>query len=196
MRQETRFKFNAYLTQLAKLNGISVDDVSKKFTVEPSVTQTLMNTVQASSAFLQMINILPVAEMKGEKIGVGVTGTIASTTDTSGDKERQTADFTALESNKYECNQINFDFHLTYKRLDLWARFQDFQRRIRDAIVQRQALDFIMAGFNGTARADTSDRSKNPMLQDVAVGWLQKYRNEAPARVMSNITDADRKSVV
>ena len=82
MRQETRFKFNAYLTQLAKLNGISVDDVSKKFTVEPSVTQTLMNTVQASSAFLQMINILPVAEMKGEKIGVGVTGTIASTTDT------------------------------------------------------------------------------------------------------------------
>lgn len=66
MRQETRFKFNAYLTQLAKLNGISVDDVSKKFTVEPSVTQTLMNTVQASSAFLQMINILPVAEMKGE----------------------------------------------------------------------------------------------------------------------------------
>lgn len=195
MRQETRFKFNAYLSQLAKLNGISVDDISKKFTVEPSVTQTLMNTVQASSAFLQMINILPVAEMKGEKIGVGVTGTIASTTDTSGDKERQTADFTALESNKYECNQINFDFHLTYKRLDLWARFQDFQRRIRDAIVQRQALDFIMAGFNGITRADTSDRIKNPMLQDVAVGWLQKYRNEAPARVMSKITDAEGKVV-
>jgi hypothetical protein len=75
-----------------------------------------MNTVQASSAFLQKINIVPVAELKGEKIGVGVTGTIASTTDTAGDKERKTADFTALESNKYECNQINFDFHLTYKR--------------------------------------------------------------------------------
>ena len=27
------------------------------------------------------------------------------------------------------------------------------------------------------------------MLQDVAVGWLQKYRNNAPARVMSKITD-------
>ncbi|ENO5105431.1 P2 family phage major capsid protein, partial [Salmonella enterica subsp. enterica serovar 1,4,[5],12:i:-] len=139
MRQETRFKFNAYLTQLAKLNGISVDDVSKKFTVEPSVTQTLMNTVQASSAFLQMINIFPVDELKGEKIGVGVDGTIASTTDTSGDDERETADFVALESNLYECNQVNFDFHLRYKTLDLWARFQDFQRRIRDAIIQRQA---------------------------------------------------------
>ncbi|EHM7919654.1 P2 family phage major capsid protein, partial [Salmonella enterica subsp. enterica serovar Infantis] len=39
------------------------------------------------------------------------------------------------------------------------------------------------------------DRTKNPMLQDVAVGWLQKYRNEAPTRVMSNITDADGKVV-
>lgn len=124
MRPETRFKFNAYLTRVAELNGISTDDVSKKFTVEPSVTQTLMNKVQESSAFLQTINILPVAEMKGEKIGVGVTGTIASTTDTSGDDERKTADFTALESNKYECDQINFDFHLKYKTLDLWARFQ------------------------------------------------------------------------
>lgn len=48
-----------------------------------------------------------------------------------------------------------------------------------------------MAGFNGVKRAETSDRSSNPMLQDVAVGWLQKYRNEAPARVMSKVTDEE-----
>ena len=38
-----------------------------------------------------------------------------------------------------------------------------------------------MAGFNGVERAETSDRAKIRCLQDVAVGWLQKYRNEAPA---------------
>lgn len=189
MRQETRFKFNAYLSRVAELNGIDPDDVSKKFSVEPSVTQTMMNTVQMSSAFLQKINIVPVDELKGEKIGVGVNGTIASTTDTNSGKERKTADFTALESKKYECDQVNFDFHFKYKKLDLWARFQDFQRRIRDAIIQRQALDFIMAGFNGVERAETSDRAAHPMLQDVAVGWPQKYRNEAPTRVMSKIVD-------
>ncbi|CAM7285748.1 Capsid protein [Escherichia coli] len=48
-----------------------------------------------------------------------------------------------------------------------------------------------MAGFNGVKRAETSDRNSNPMLQDVAVGWLQKYRNEAPARVMSKVTDEE-----
>lgn len=66
MRQETRFKFNAYLSRVAELNGIDAGDVSKKFTVEPSVTQTLMNTMQESSDFLTRINIVPVSEMKGK----------------------------------------------------------------------------------------------------------------------------------
>lgn len=159
MRQETRFKFNAYLSRVAELNGIDAGDVSKKFTVEPSVTQTLMNTMQESSDFLTRINIVPVSEMKGEKIGIGVTGSIASTTDTAGGTERQPKDFSKLASNKYECDQINFDFYIRYKTLDLWARYQDFQLRVRNAIIKRQSLDLIMAGFNGVRRAETSDRN-------------------------------------
>lgn len=189
MRKETRFKFNAYLTQVAKINGVEVETLSKKFSVEPSVTQSLMDVVQESSEFLTRINIVPVAEITGEKIGVGVTGSIASTTDTASGKERETEDFANLESRQYKCEQMNFDFHIRYNTLDLWARFQDFQIRLRNAIAKRQALDYIMAGFNGVKRAATSDRSKNPLLQDVAVGWLQKYRDEAPKRVMSQITD-------
>ncbi|MCP2005004.1 UNVERIFIED_ORG: P2 family phage major capsid protein [Buttiauxella agrestis ATCC 33320] len=191
MRAQTRFKFNAYLTQVAKLNNIDAGDMTKKFSVDPSVTQTLMDTMQESSDFLTRINMVPVAEMKGEKIGVGVSGSIASTADTASGDERKTEDFTALESNKYECDQVNFDFHIRFRTLDLWARFQDFQLRIRNAIIKRQSLDLMMAGFNGIKRAPTSDRSKNPLLQDVAVGWLQKYRNEAPARVMNKHTAED-----
>jgi hypothetical protein len=86
----------------------------------------------------------------------------------------------------------NFDYHLKYNKLDLWARFQDFQIRIRNAIIKRQALDYITIGFNGVSRAATSDRAQNPLLQDVAVGWLQKYRNDVPERVMSSVTDDDR----
>ena len=78
MRKDTRFKFNAYLSRVAELNGVDTDDVAKKFTVEPSVTQTLMTTLQASSAFLTKINIVPVDELKGEKVGVGVNGPMTS----------------------------------------------------------------------------------------------------------------------
>ncbi|MFJ5396504.1 phage major capsid protein, P2 family [Pectobacterium parvum] len=191
MRKETRFKFNAYMTQLAALNGVEVETLSKKFSVEPSVTQALMEVVQESSDFLTRINIVPVAELTGEKIGLGVSGSVASTTDTSSGDERETADLMSLEARQYKCEQMNFDFHIRYNTLDLWARFQDFQLRLRNAIAKRQSLDYIMAGWHGVKRAATSDRAKNPLLQDVAVGWLQKYRNESAKRVMGRVVAED-----
>ncbi|EEN1041996.1 phage major capsid protein, P2 family [Salmonella enterica] len=190
MRKDTRFKFNQYLSRIAELNGIEVSDLNKKFTVEPSVTQTLFDKIQQSSSFLKLINMVTVGELTEEKVGIDVTGSIASTADTDGGVERKTADFAKMDAYRYFCHPVNFDYHLKYNKLDLWARFQDFQIRIRNAIIKRQALDYITIGFNGVSRAATSDRSKNPLLQDVAVGWLQKYRNDAPERVMSSITDA------
>ncbi|HDU6290930.1 TPA: phage major capsid protein, P2 family [Klebsiella aerogenes] len=191
MRKDTRFKFNQYLSRIAELNGIEVSDLDKKFTVEPSVTQTLFDKIQQSSSFLKLINMVPVSELTEEKVGIDVTGTIASTTDTAGGVERKTADFGKLDAYRYFCHPVNFDYHLKYGKLDLWARFQDFQIRIRNAIIKRQALDYITIGFNGVSRAATSDRAQNPLLQDVAVGWLQKYRNDAAERVMSSIIDDD-----
>lgn len=191
MRKETRFKFNQYMSRIAELNGVEVADLNKKFNVEPSVTQTLFEKIQQSSSFLKLINMVTVGELTEEKVGIDVTGTIASNADTANGVERKTADFSKLDAYRYFCNPVNFDYHLTYNKLDLWARYQDFQIRIRNAIIKRQALDYITIGFNGVSRAATSDRKQNPLLQDVAVGWLQKYRNDAPERVMSSITDAD-----
>ncbi|MCN2137976.1 phage major capsid protein, P2 family [Escherichia coli] len=191
MRKDTRFKFNQYLSRIAELNGVEVADLNKKFNVEPSVTQTLFDKIQQSSSFLKLINMVTVGELTEEKVGIDVTGTIASTADTDGGVERKTADFGKMDAYRYFCHPVNFDYHLKYNKLDLWARFQDFQIRIRNAIIKRQALDYITIGFNGVSRAATSDRAQNPLLQDVAVGWLQKYRNDAPERVMSSVTDDD-----
>lgn len=62
MKKNTRFAFNAYLTQLAKLNGVPVEELSSKFNVEPSVAQTLEDTIQQSAAFLTQINVVGVSE--------------------------------------------------------------------------------------------------------------------------------------
>ncbi|EPQ1332392.1 phage major capsid protein, P2 family [Serratia marcescens] len=191
MRKQTRFKFNAFMSRLAELNGVATGDLDKKFSVEPSVTQTIMTRVQDSSTFLTRINIVPVKEMKGEKVGLGVSGSIASTTDTAGGDERETADFASRDAEGYFCQQVNYDFHIRYNTLDLWARYQDFQTRLRDAIVERQALDRIMIGFNGTHRAKTSNRVKFPLLQDIGPGWLQKYRENAPGSVMNKVVGED-----
>jgi P2 family phage major capsid protein len=186
MRTQTRQQFDAYAQQVATLNGIN--NVATKFAVEPSVQQTLETRMQESSAFLSQINIVGRTEQQGEKIGLGVGGPIASTTDTV-TKDRETIDPVDLDNQTYFCTQTNSDTHLRYARLDAWAKFPDFQTRIRDSILRRQALDRIMIGFNGTSRAATSDRDVNPLLQDVNKGWLQKYRENATARVLATGKD-------
>lgn len=182
MRNETRLEFTAYAAAVAQLSGVA--NAADKFTVAPSVQQKLETRMQASSDFLQRINIVPVTEQQGEKLGLGTTGTIAGTTDTT-QKDRAAIDPTDLVGNKYNCQQINFDTALRYAKIDMWAKFPDFQTKIRDAIIKQQARDRIMIGFNGVSRAATSNRATNPLLQDVGKGWLQKYREEAAERVMS-----------
>ncbi|WP_193092413.1 phage major capsid protein, P2 family [Halomonas colorata] len=181
MRNDTRKAFNKFKTRLAQLNG--VDNTGDHFSVEPSVQQTLESKMQESSQFLRSINVIGVDEIKGEKIGMGVSGPIAGRTNVE-EKDRKTRSVTDLSSQQYECVSTEFDTHIPWARLDAWARFPDFQARIRNLIIQRQALDRIMIGFNGTNAAVETDPVANPLLQDVNKGWLQQYRDNSPERVL------------
>ncbi|MBQ4864616.1 phage major capsid protein, P2 family [Pseudoalteromonas sp. MMG013] len=193
MKNTTRTAYLAFCVQIATLN--SVESAETKFTVAPTVQQTLESKMQESSEFLAQINIVPVEESEGEKLGLGINTPIAGTTDTT-QKDRVPIDPTNIDAHGYKCTQTNFDTALRYPKIDMWAKFQDFQTRIRDAILKRQALDRIMIGFNGRTRAASSDRALNPLLQDVNVGWLEKIRQFAPERHMSEVVDASGKIVI
>jgi len=194
MRNDTRLQYNAYTAQVAQLNG--VESVAATFAVEPTTQQRLETRIQESSEFLNQINVIGVDELKGQKVGLGVSGTIAGRTDTSGGQKRQPRNVAALDGNSYECAKTDFDTGIPYALLDAWSRFPDFQNRLRDAIVKRQALDRLMIGFNGTSVAATTNRATNPLLQDVNKGWLQQYRENAPARVMSDAGAVDGKVTI
>ncbi|WP_409027697.1 phage major capsid protein, P2 family [Janthinobacterium sp. SUN098] len=181
MKKQTRQVFGQYETRLGQLND--TDNVAKTFSVTPSVQQKLENKMQESSEFLSKVNIIGVGEQEGEKLGLGVSGPIASRTNTK-DKERETRDLSTMDSSKYRCEQTNFDTHLSYAKLDAWAKFQDFQSRVANAILTRQALDRIVIGFNGVKVMATTDLAANPLLQDVNKGWLQHLREQAPERVL------------
>jgi P2 family phage major capsid protein len=183
MLTETRQAFNLYMDRIGELNGVDARR-DAKFTVDPSVQQTLETRIQESSAFLQAINIIGVPELQGEKLGLGVTSTIAGRTDTSGNGRRVPRDPTGLSSTGFQLTQTNFDVALRYAKLDMWAKFPDFQARWSGAVIERCALDRIMIGFNGTSAAATTDRGANPLLQDVNIGWLQDMRTNNDERVM------------
>ncbi|WP_265693750.1 phage major capsid protein, P2 family [Providencia rustigianii] len=195
MRKETKVKFNGYMTRLGEIYGVQPQEfAASKVEITPSAAQKLESKIQLSAVFLTKINIVPVKDQVGEKIGIGIGSTVAGTTDTT-KQDREPTDPTQLAKQGYHCRQTNFDTAIRYEKLDMWAMFEDFQRRIRDAIIQRQALDRIMIGFNGTSRAATSDRKVNKLLQDVNVGWLHKIRLEAPDHVLGSSTDKDTNKI-
>ena len=182
MRNVTRLAFTALAAQIALLNGVA--SATEKFNVAPSVQQTLETAMQESSAFLKAINLLGVNEQTGEALLAGVNGPIASRTNTAAGNRRNPADVSKLTKDVYACKQTNFDTAFPYALLDAWAKFPDFQVRLTNAIIERQSLDRIMIGFNGTSAALATDRANNPLLQDVNKGWLQKIREGAADHVM------------
>jgi hypothetical protein len=185
MHNKTRQLFNAYVSQIALING--VDNATTQFNVDPVIEQKLEARMKESSEFLQAINIIPVTQQSGQTLGLEATRTIAGRTDTSGGTKRNPTDPTGnSEVNSYHCRQTNFDWSRRYAAMDAWRHRPDFETKLRDAILQQQARDRIMIGFNGTSAAATTDRNANPMLQDVNIGWLKKIRDRAPLQVMAD----------
>ncbi|MBA4766059.1 MAG: P2 family phage major capsid protein [Porphyrobacter sp.] len=187
MRKETRALFNGYVSQIALLNSIPADDVAKKFSVEPAVEQRLEDRIRESSEFLMAINMVPVMQQSGQKIGIGAGRRLAGRVDTSGGTRRNPA--AIGDSNikhEYKCEKTNFDWSRRYEVLDAWRHRPDFEALIRDDIVHQQALDRICIGWHGEEVAATTHLGANPLLQDVNKGWLFHIREEAPAQVLDD----------
>lgn len=182
MRNATRIAFTALAAQIALVNGVA--SATEKFNVAPTVQQTLEKATQESSAFLKAINVIGVDEQQGEALLAGVNGPVAGRTNTGAGNRRNPANVAEMSKDSYSCVQTNFDTSFPYALLDAWAKFPEFQVLLTNAIVERQALDRIMIGFNGITAAVSTDRTANPLLQDVNKGWLQKIREGAADRVL------------
>ncbi|KAA5603781.1 phage major capsid protein, P2 family [Roseospira marina] len=182
MRNDTRGVFNAYCADVARLNGIP--DATQKFAVAPTVEQTLENRIQQSAEFLQRVNVTGVAQPSGQVLGLGTTGPIAGRTDTT-TAPRQPRDIHGLGRRDYQTVQTNFDSFIRYDTLDAWAKFPDFQTRVRNKVVEQIARDRLTIGWNGTHAAATTDPVANKLLQDVNVGWLEYLRVADPGRVFT-----------
>ena len=67
MRNTTRDLFDKYIQRQAELNHISAAHVTKAYSIDPSVEQTLEDKIQQSSEMLKKINIYGVNDQTGEK---------------------------------------------------------------------------------------------------------------------------------
>jgi P2 family phage major capsid protein len=169
------------LTGLAA--AYSVETTAKCFNVDPTIAQTLNDESTESVDFLQRINVVPVDEIKGQKVMLGVSGPITGRADTDNDKERKTKDASALRGKGYELFPTESDVHMAYAKIDAWAKFPDFYKRYKAHVLKQISLDRIMVGWNGELAATETDLQTYPLLQDVNKGWIQLAREEAPGQV-------------
>ncbi|WP_152219754.1 phage major capsid protein, P2 family [Pseudomonas sp. SCB32] len=160
-----------------------VQDSTRQFAVEPTITQELNDAITARADFLERINIVLVNEVKGEKVFIGVNGPVTGRTNTK-NKDREAKDASGLDNTQYELQDTHSDVGLPYAKIDAWAKFPDFADRYSAAVLKRIAQDRIMIGFHGTHVAPDSDPVAYPKLQDVNKGWLQQAREQIPAQVL------------
>ncbi|MCO7620803.1 phage major capsid protein, P2 family [Pseudomonas guariconensis] len=178
--------------QLALAESYGVDLVSKQFSVEPSIAQELNEAITAKAEFLERINVVPVDEIKGEKVFIGTNGPVTGRTNTK-TTDREAKDASDLDNNLYELSSTESDVGLPYAKIDAWAKFPDFHQRYTGAVQKQIALDRILIGFHGTHAAPQSDITQYPLLQDVNKGWLQQLREQAPQQVLKEIVPGSGK---
>lgn len=171
---ESSQRLHAYMANTARAYG---GVAGQQYTATPSVAQTLNDKiVQDGGAFLARINTVAVPEVKGQKVLMGVAGTVSGRTDTSGNGERVARSLVALDDEDYELKKTDSDVALKYATIDAWAKFPDFETRFGRAIRQAIANDRLRVGWNGTTAAATTDRTAHPDLSDVNKGWLEHIR--------------------
>ena len=169
--------------QEAIAEAYGVERASRMFSVDPSTAQELNDSITAKADFLERINVVPVSEIKGEKVFIGVNGPVTGRTNTK-TTDREAKDASALDNTLYELVDTQSDVGLPYAKIDAWAKFPDFKDRYSAAVQKRIAQDRIVIGFHGTHAATQTDLAANPKLQDVNKGWLQQLREQAPQQVL------------
>ncbi|MGR5388534.1 phage major capsid protein, P2 family [Vibrio crassostreae] len=189
MQKQTKIKLSAYVKAVAAQND--VDDATEKFNVSPNGTQRIIAAIRESSWFLSKINIISVKNQKGESIGLGVTGMIASRTDTSGSGKRTPKDHSSMGAMPYMCEQTNFDTALRYAKLDAWAHHKNFNALISKATREQIDANKITIGWYGVSVAKNTDASANPNGEDVNKGWFQAMRDHNVERLITTGQKAD-----
>lgn len=179
LSQLGRQVLDEHFANTAEAFGVPAKDpsVGQHFTATPTVAQTIYErVVEDGNPFLSRINVYPVTELKGEKVGMSLTGRVASRTDTSGSGERTPKHLDGTDAKGYELFFTEFDVALKYAKIDSWAKFKDFAQRYMKLVRQAMGNDMLQTGWTGTSAAASTNLVANPLLQDLNKGWLQLIR--------------------
>lgn len=170
----------------ATIQAANAPSGAKTFSLTPPMEIKLRQAIMQSHAFLGMISLLPVQQIKGQVIDVGDDGLSTGRT-TSGRFSKEIGQ----DGNTYELTKTDSGAHILWETMTQWANSGskgEWLTMMKNAISRRFALDMLRIGFNGTSIANPTDPDANPLGQDVNKGWLTIVKEKKAAQVLATAT--------
>ncbi|EJG2254651.1 phage major capsid protein, P2 family [Vibrio parahaemolyticus] len=154
------------------------------FNLTPPMETKLRQAIMQSDAFLGMIAMLPVQQIKGQVVDVGNDGLSTG----RGNNERFSVEV-GQSGNTYELVKTDSGAHILWETMTQWANSgskNEWLKMMQNAISRRFALDILRVGFNGTSAAAVTDPVANPLGQDVNKGWLTIAKEKKASQVLAS----------
>ncbi|EOG7713443.1 phage major capsid protein, P2 family [Vibrio parahaemolyticus] len=154
------------------------------FNLTPPMETKLRQAIMQSDAFLGMIAMLPVQQIKGQVVDVGNDGLSTG----RGNNERFSVEV-GQSGNTYELVKTDSGAHILWETMTQWANSgskNEWLKMMQNAISRRFALDILRVGFNGTSAAAVTDPVTNPLGQDVNKGWLTIAKDKKASQVLAS----------
>jgi P2 family phage major capsid protein len=174
MLKKTALAFGIMLAHIAQT--YETENPGKQFAATPSVAQELQDAITLESDFLEMINVVPVDDVTGEKVMGSANGIIPKRTDTD-TTDRTTTAALNLDGKIYTLFKSEFDVHIKFSTIDSWAKFPDLSDRYGRYVRKQIALGRIMVGWHGTSAAAVTNPAVNTLGEDANIGWFQILRD-------------------
>ncbi|WP_415720329.1 phage major capsid protein, P2 family [Photobacterium ganghwense] len=170
----------------ATVTAAGAPDGATMFNISAPMETKLRQAIMQSHAFLGMIALLPVQQIKGQVVDVGNDGL---STGRSADGRFSVE--TGQSGNTYELTQTDSGAHINWETMTQWANSGqkgEWLKLMQNSITRRFALDILRVGFNGTSIAATTNPAENPLGQDVNKGWLTVVKEKQAAQVLPAAT--------
>lgn len=186
---------NAYKTQQAKNNNLPVEylDGGAFFKVIPEVEHKWIDGVQSAHDFLEQIRMETGPTQVVNSLDMAEVGLVSGRTNTD-EEDRKTTSLAGVSGVEYIARATDHDTHISFAELNKWSRrnrdkFQLFVQKRRTA---SKANDIVKIGWHGKEAAAVTNKEKNPLGQDVNIGWIERVRQNKSDNIIdgaaNNIT--------
>ncbi len=170
-----------YCDAVAKAS--SVDNTRNQFSIAAPIETKLRQAIVHSIAFLGMVSVISVDQIKGQVVDVGVDSLLTGRV--VGGRFRSEL---GMEGNTYELTKTDSCGVIQWELMTQWANAGssgEFIKMMNSAITRAFALDILRVGFHGVSIANPTDPDANPLGQDINKGWLKIVEEKAPAQVLA-----------